>query len=75
MRIRDIAQTRVSYGCRRIHILLRREGWKVNHKTGIPIIQTGRTAEETEEARISQASYVKGHGYLSQRKLEYGFHE
>jgi putative transposase len=32
MRIRDIAQARVSYGCRRIHILLRREGWKVNHK-------------------------------------------
>jgi putative transposase len=32
MRIRDIAQARVSYGSRRIHILLRREGWKVNHK-------------------------------------------
>jgi putative transposase len=32
MRIRDIAQARVSYGCRRIHILLQREGWKVNHK-------------------------------------------
>jgi putative transposase len=32
MRIRDIAQARVSYGCRRIHIMLRREGWKVNHK-------------------------------------------
>jgi putative transposase len=32
MRIRDIAQARVSYGCRRIHVLLRREGWKVNHK-------------------------------------------
>ena len=32
MRIRDIAQARVSYGVRRIHILLRREGWKVNHK-------------------------------------------
>jgi putative transposase len=32
MRIRDIAQSWVSYGCWRIHILLRREGWKVNHK-------------------------------------------
>ena len=32
MRIRDIAQARVSYGFRRIHILLQREGWKVNHK-------------------------------------------
>lgn len=32
MRIKDFAQARVSYGYRRIHILLRREGWPVNHK-------------------------------------------
>jgi putative transposase len=32
MRIRDIASTRVRYGYRRIWVLLRREGWKVNHK-------------------------------------------
>ena len=32
MRIRDLAQARVSYGYRRIHVLLRREGWHVNHK-------------------------------------------
>jgi putative transposase len=31
-RIQEIAQARVRYGARRIHILLRREGWKVNHK-------------------------------------------
>src|SRR5262249_7867113 len=33
-RIREIAQTRVSYGHRRVHVLLRREGWKVNVKRG-----------------------------------------
>jgi putative transposase len=32
MRIVDIASTRVRYGYRRIYVLLRREGWKVNHK-------------------------------------------
>ena len=32
MRLRDLAQARVSYGYRRLHILLSREGWKVNHK-------------------------------------------
>jgi putative transposase len=32
VRLRDLAQARVSYGYRRIHILLQREGWKVNHK-------------------------------------------
>lgn len=31
-RIREIAETRVRYGYRRIHVLLRREGWRVNHK-------------------------------------------
>ncbi len=31
-RIREIAEARVRYGCQRIHILLRREGWLINHK-------------------------------------------
>lgn len=31
-RIREIAETRLRYGVQRIHILLRREGWLVNHK-------------------------------------------
>lgn len=32
IRLRDLAQARVSYGYRRLHIMLLREGWKVNHK-------------------------------------------
>ena len=31
-RIKEIAETRVRYGYRRIHVLLRREGWLVNSK-------------------------------------------
>ena len=31
-RIREIAEVRVRYGYKRIHCLLRREGWHVNHK-------------------------------------------
>jgi putative transposase len=31
-RIREIAATRVRYGYRRIHVLLRREGWRINPK-------------------------------------------
>lgn len=31
-RIWEIAETRVRYGYRRIHVLLRREGWAVNAK-------------------------------------------
>ena len=32
LRIRDIATTRLRYGYRRVHVLLRREGWAINHK-------------------------------------------
>lgn len=32
MRIIDIAQARIRYGYKRIHVLLMREGWRVNHK-------------------------------------------
>ena len=31
-RIKEIAASRVRYGYQRIHVLLRREGWQVNHK-------------------------------------------
>ena len=31
-RIRELSEARVRYGYRRIHILLRREGWMINHK-------------------------------------------
>ena len=31
-RIREIAETKRRYGCPRIYVCLRREGWRVNHK-------------------------------------------
>ena len=31
-RIKEIAETRVRYGYRRVHVLLRREGWEINMK-------------------------------------------
>jgi putative transposase len=32
MRLRELAAARVRYGYRRLHVLLQREGWRVNHK-------------------------------------------
>ncbi|MEE4611550.1 IS3 family transposase [Serratia marcescens] len=32
LRIREITETRVHYGYRRVHVMLRREGWRDNHK-------------------------------------------
>jgi putative transposase len=37
-RIKEIAETRVRYGYRRIHVLLKREGWLVNAKAGLPAV-------------------------------------
>lgn len=31
-RIREICETRVRYGYRRVHVMLRREGWMINQK-------------------------------------------
>jgi putative transposase len=30
-RIKELAEVRVRYGYKRIHVLLRREGWPINH--------------------------------------------
>lgn len=32
MRIKELAASRVRYGYRRLHVLLLREGWQINHK-------------------------------------------
>lgn len=32
VRLKDLAASRVRYGYRRLHILLQREGWQINHK-------------------------------------------
>ena len=32
LRIREITETRIHYGYRRGHVMLRREGWRDNHK-------------------------------------------
>jgi len=32
LRMREITQTRVHYGCERVFVVLRREGWRDNHK-------------------------------------------
>jgi putative transposase len=31
-RIKEICETRVRFGYRRVHVLLRRDGWKINAK-------------------------------------------
>ena len=54
-RIKEIAETRVRYGFNRIHILLRREGWRDNHKRTYRIYkeQGAEFAEEHHRRRVS----------------------
>jgi putative transposase len=37
IRLRDLAAARPRFGYRRLHVLLRREGWPVNHKRILPL--------------------------------------
>ena len=56
LRIREIAETRVRYGYRRIHVLLRREGWAVNAKRVYrPYVEEGLQIRNSE-ARAATGS-------------------
>lgn len=49
----ELAQTRVAYSYRRLHVLLCREGWPMNHKSGPTVLSRRRldtTAPATEAA-------------------------
>ncbi|OWK25881.1 hypothetical protein AJ87_49645, partial [Rhizobium yanglingense] len=44
LRIKDICQTRVRYGYRRVHVLLKRDGWPVNPKRIYRLYKEGHAA-------------------------------
>ena len=49
-RIKEIAAVRVRYGYKRIHVLLRREGWGVNHKRVYLLPGRPESAPQTAQA-------------------------
>ena len=61
MRIKEIAAARVRYGYYRIYILLRREGWRVNHKRVYRIYrQEGLSMRIKRPRRHVSAAYREG---------------
>jgi putative transposase len=50
-RIKDLAEVRVSYGYKRIHVMLQREGWKVNHKRVYRLYKLEGLAMRTKKPR------------------------
>jgi putative transposase len=53
MRIREIAQTGVRYGYRKIRVLLNREGWKVGKYLAEPLSGRGINAAPATETPAS----------------------
>ena len=51
MRLKELAATRVRYGYRRLHILLRREGWPINAKRVYRLYREERLALRTRTPR------------------------
>ncbi len=57
IRLKDLAGTRVRYGYRRLHVLLMREGWQINHKRVYRLYkQEGLSLRlKTKKKRVSEA--------------------
>ena len=63
-RIREIAAIRVRYGYRRIHVLLQREGWQINHK------RVYRLYKEEGLHLERKSRYKKKYGVRAPQKVE-----
>lgn len=66
MRLRELAASRVRYGYRRLTVLLKREGWKVNAKRiyrlyteeGL-IVRTKRRKDRAQRQRVAQGDPIR----------------
>jgi putative transposase len=64
--IREIAETRVRYGCRRLHVLLKRKGWAVNAKRSWRLYRQeglqlrSKTPQRKVSAKLRQDRAVAG---------------
>ncbi len=59
LRIKAIAEVRIRYGQRRIHVLLRREGWNVNIKRVARLYREEGLAIRTKTPRRRRAAVVR----------------
>ena len=56
LRLKELAEARVRYGYRRLHILLQREGWRTNHKKIYRIYSEEGLSIRTKSPRRRRAS-------------------
>ncbi len=61
IRLKELATVRVSYGYRRLHVLLRREGWEINHKRVYRLyVEEGLALKRKKPKRRRSATPRKG---------------
>ena len=58
-RLRELAAVRVQWGYRRLHILLRREGWKINHKRVYRLYSEEGLTMRTKKPRRRRSAAVR----------------
>jgi putative transposase len=58
LRLKDLAASRVRYGYRRLHVLLRREGWPVNAKRIWRLYREEGLSIRTKQQRRHRASGI-----------------
>ena len=74
LRIREIAMTRVRYGMWRIYVLLRREGWKINHKRVHRLYKLEGLNLRSKRPRRSRTAPAAAHpGDAAAPVMEHGF--
>ncbi len=60
LRLKELAASRVRYGYRRLHVLLRREGWPVNHKRIYRLYRLDGLVIRQKAPRRKRASRYRG---------------
>jgi len=70
MRIKEIADTRKHYGYRRVHVMLRREGWKDNHKRVYRLYQEMGLSLRMKRPRRHKACQERLPRYVAQQLNE-----
>jgi len=73
MRLRDLAAARVSYGYRLLYVLVRREGWLVNHKRVYRLYQEEGGSSSEPSGRVGTCPVGVGrYGQRQRGKMSAG---
>jgi putative transposase len=59
MRIKEITEVRVRYGYRRVHVMLQREGWHINHKRVYRLYSQQGLALRSKRPRRHRSAYAR----------------